>query len=488
MVEPSDDDLICSDCRNELSIYQIGTDINKDNVVMQVGNEQRDITEFVTKSSTQSGAKANAGMSSSGPNVSGGGFLQNVNAFEDKDAISDTKSFSITQSSGHTIQITWLNPENADPNNDEYFSGCIEDPDCPNNIINDIESVVNKSETVSQHIQNNNDINSGQISESNDRKGFDDSLGAFLDGIDKSEMSVDGVDPRNEIKGSGVTDSAVTKVTSGVGSAVSSVRNGTSTTVHRARDGFGTTVSKVKQWYATDDVATDQTSDPASPDPETTETTIRISPGDTDPKVSYTNGDLNMAFQDGTDPTVLYVAAPGDKRVPLSSTDGDFSTTLNSGEMRLSSRTDDAVQMSPGTDGEMSFSINDGSTVHVAPGDDDTDVMPGPDGDFHMAFGDGHANDGPITEPDNSKDNDLDNTRDNKQNNDLDNSQDNEPDNSQDNGVPEAFRDQKPTGVTWKSDEELEKIRQRQGVENGTGDRETEEEGDQGGPSGVSPR
>lgn len=501
MEESSDNNLICSDCGNELSIYQIGTDVNKENVVMQVGNERRDATEFITKSSTQAGAKANAGMSSSGPKVSGGSFLQNINAFEDKDATSDAKNFSITQSSGHTIQITWLNPENADPDNDEYFSGCVEDPDCPNSVINDIESVVNKSETISQLIQNNNDIDSGQIPESNDRKGFDDSLGAFLDGIDESEMSIDGVDPRNETKGSSITGSAVNKVKSGVRNAASSIRTGTSTAVHRARDGFGTTVSKVKQWYG-DDGVPEQASDPASPEPETTETTIRVSPGDTDPSVSYTNGDLNMAFRDGTDtdPTVLHVAAAGDEQVPVSSTAGDFSTTLTDGEMQLSPGTDDAVQMSPGTDGEMSFSIDDGSMVQVDPGDDETNVVPGNDGDFHMAFGDGHATDGPTTEPDNPRTPEPDTTQatdpnttqttasDSPQPNGSNNSPTTDPDNSQDNEVPEPFRDQKPTDVTWKSDEELEEIRKRRGVGNGTPDQDATEQNDDSEPTGTGPR
>jgi hypothetical protein len=497
MSKHNDEDLVCESCGNDLSIYQLETSLNNNNVVMQVGNEKRDVTEFVTKSSTQSGAKVNAGASSSGPNVSGGGFLQNVSSLEDKDATSTGKSFSITQSSGHTVQITWLNPDNADPNNDQYFSGCMTS-DCQNNIGNDVKHIIDNSKSA-QQLSDLEDISSSQSSEKDTNKEFDNSLETFLDGVDASEMSLNGIDPRNEAKDSSITGSAVNRVRSSAGTAVNKARSGASSAITRSREGVSNTVDRVKQRLGSSDPDTkqdtDHTLDADQPAPETNETTIRVSPGDTDPNVSYTNdGDLNMAFHDGTDTdtTVLHVAAAGDEQVPLSSTEGEFSTTLNGGEMQLSPETDDAVQMSPGTDGDMSFSINDGSMVHVAPGDDDTDVVPGNDGDFHMAFGDGHATDGPNTEPDNPRAPEPDTTRstgpNTTQTTGSNNSHSNEPDNSQANEIPEAFRDQKPNDVIWKTDDELEEIRQREGIENGAPERDTDGEGDHGEPGGPSPR
>lgn len=110
------------------------------------------------------------------------------------------------------------------------------------------------------------------------------------------------------------------------------------------------------------------------------EDTLSVSAGDsTALDYSFTDGDIDIGFNDGgdaTDRTTIHVSPENTDEIDVSHTSDELHTSLpGGGDIHLARGHDDDLELSPGIGEEMHFSLGDGSTIQISSGEDITLTM-----------------------------------------------------------------------------------------------------------------
>jgi hypothetical protein len=110
------------------------------------------------------------------------------------------------------------------------------------------------------------------------------------------------------------------------------------------------------------------------------EDTLSVSAGDsTALDYSFTDGDIDIGFNDGgdaTDRTTIHVSPENTDEIDVSHTSDELHTSLpGGGDIHFARGHDDDLELSPGIGEEMHFSLGDGSTIQISSGEDITLTM-----------------------------------------------------------------------------------------------------------------